>query len=366
MTLNVTDTGVGTVRAGFIGAGFMAAVHSRASRAALAQPVALATSTPQRAVEASAALGIERASRSAAELIGDPDIDVVHICTPNATHAEYASAAIEADKHVICEKPLATSVEDASALARAARQQGVVAAVPFVYRYHPIVREARARVERGDLGRLLTLNCSYLQDWLQSVDDVDWRVDPAIGGPSRAFADIGSHLCDLLEFVTGDRIARLSARTTTVHPHRRDQVVETEDVAALLVEMESGAIGTALVSQVAPGRKNSLVLEIAGADESMRFDQEQPESLWIGSREGGRVIMRDPATASPDSARLSSVPAGHPMGYQDAFNAFAADVYAAIGGAHPEGLPTFDDGLRTVQITDAVLRSAASGEWAEV
>jgi predicted dehydrogenase len=290
----------------------------------------------------------------------------VHICTPNTTHADFAARAIKAGKHVVCEKPLATSAAEAEELAQAARRHGVIGAVPFVYRYHPMVREARARIAAGDLGRLLTLNCSYLQDWLLEVSDTDWRVDESLGGPSRAFADIGSHLCDLIEFVTGERIARLTARTRTVHSTRNSRPVNTEDVAALLIETTSGAIGTALISQVAPGRKNALVLELSGASESMRFEQEQPEHLWVGRRDESRIVVRDPSTASPASARLSRVPAGHPMGYQDAFNAFMADVYGAIRGEKPDGLPTFDDGARAARLTEAVLRSAESGDWVEV
>jgi predicted dehydrogenase len=364
MTTDVTRASE-PLTAGFIGGGFMASVHSRSVRAARGRLAGIATSSLAKAEIVARDLGFDRAYADPAELIGA--VDLVHVVTPNGTHADFARAALAARRHVICEKPLATTTEDARALAEAADAAGVLAAVPFVYRYHPMVREARARVARGDAGRLLTIHGSYLQDWLLSEDDDDWRVDTRLGGPSRAFADIGSHLCDLVEFVTGDRITRLVATKSTAIPARalhRD--VLTEDAVAVVVQTSSGAIGTLLVSQVAPGRKNRLAIEIAGSVESIAFDQEQPETLWLGRRAGSQLLMRETGSLSPDAARLSILPAGHALGYQDAFNAFMADAYAVAAGAEREGLPTFADGLRAAVLTDAVLESSATGQWIEV
>lgn len=345
----------------------MARVHRTAARDAGGELRAIATRSPSGGRQAADELGVGRAESDAAALLAAQDIDVVHICTPNATHADLALGALEAGKHVICEKPLATSAADARRLAELAASRGRVAAVPFVYRYHPMVREARARVAQGDLGALLTLDCSYLQDWMLFSTDDDWRVRSASGGASRAFADIGSHLCDLIEFVIGERIRSLSARSRRVFAERAGRAVDTEDIVAILVETESGALGTLLVSQMAAGRKNALTLELHGSRQSLRFEQERPEELWIGMRDESRLLLRDPATAAPDSARLQRVPSGHAMGYQDAFNGFIADVYAAIDGEHPDGLPTFDDGYRSAVLTEAVLASAgADGRWTEV
>jgi predicted dehydrogenase len=356
-----------TIRAGFVGGGFMAAVHSRAARAARAELVGGTSSSVSRARDAADRLGLETAFDTVDSLVADPDIDVVHVCTPNSTHAAIARAALEAGKHVICEKPLATNAADAAALVALAAERGLVAAVPFVYRFHPMAREARARVAAGETGRLLSVQGAYLQDWLAASDDDDWRVDAALGGPSRAFADIGSHLVDLVEFVAGERIVRLNAKTSTVYRERATNAdIATEDLVAVVVELGSGALGTLLVSQVAPGRKNALSIEISGTNATVRFEQERPEQLWVGRVGGSTLVDRDPARLAPDAARLSLVPAGHPMGYQDAFNAFVADAYAAIGGAAPDGLPRFDDGLRAVRVTEAVLASAASGAWVEV
>ncbi|MBW8800121.1 MAG: Gfo/Idh/MocA family oxidoreductase [Streptomyces sp.] len=352
------------LRAGFIGGGFMAAVHTRASRAARGHVTALASSTPERGEQAARALGAERAEPDAHRLTTAGDLDIIHVCSPNHLHTEHTLAALAAGAHVICEKPLATTAADAERLVHGAREAGRVAAVPFVYRYHPMARQARSLVAEGRLGTVLTLDAAYLQDWLLGPDDTNWRADPQAGGASRAFADIGSHLCDLVEFVSGQRIHRLAARTRTVFSERGGTEVTNEDTAALLVELGNGALGTLLVSQLAPGRKNSLTLELHGTRQSVRFEQERPEELWIGSRDGSRLLLRDPATAAPDSARVSVLPPGHALGYQDAFTAFVTDVYDAVQGGHPEGMPTFADGLRAARLTEAVLASAADhGTW---
>ncbi|WP_431807412.1 Gfo/Idh/MocA family protein [Microbacterium paraoxydans] len=367
MTTDVTDTGLGTIRAGILGGGFMARVHRAAARDAGGELRAVATRSAAGGRDAAQALGADRAEADADALLDAADIDVVHICTPNATHADLARRALRAGKHVICEKPLATTAADARELADAADAAGVIGAVPFIYRYHPMVREARARIARGEAGELLTLDCSYLQDWMLLPGDDDWRVRSDAGGASRAFADIGSHLCDLIEFVTGERIRALSARTRRVFAERGGRAVDTEDIVAVLIETAGGALGTLLISQMAPGRKNALTLELHGSRQSLRFEQERPEELWVGMRDESRLLLRDPATAAADAARLQRVPAGHAMGYQDAFNGFVSDVYAAIGGARPDGLPTFADGHRSAVLTEAVLDSAAhDGRWVEV
>jgi predicted dehydrogenase len=362
-----TTTAPSRLRAGFVGAGFMAEVHSRAARAAGAEIAGIASSSPASAARAKDRLGIEQAYGSVQDLIEDDAIDVIHVCTPNATHVALAEAALKAGKHVVCEKPLATNVQDAAHLVELAATAGTVATVPFVYRFHPMVREARERIASGQTGRISTIQGSYLQDWLLSQDDDNWRVDAGLGGPSRAFADIGSHLCDLIEFVTNDRITRVGALSRTLFSGRANHAdVQTEDLVTAVFETRNGAVGNLLVSQVAPGRKNRLMIEISGSESTVQFDQEAPETLWLGKRAGSQLLVRDPDALSPDAARLSVLPAGHPQGYQDAFNGFVADTYAAIGGEGPEGLPTFQDGLRAAVLTQSILESINSGHWTEV
>ncbi|WP_420111411.1 Gfo/Idh/MocA family protein [Pseudactinotalea sp.] len=360
----LTGAGLGV---GVVGGGFMAQMHSRSARLAGARLVGLSSSTPERAAEAAQRLGFERGYGSLEELLADESIDVVHVCTPNALHAEQAAAVIASGRDVVCEKPLATTVADATALTEQAATASVTGTVPFVYRFHPLVREARERVARGETGRLLTVTASYLQDWLLTSEDDNWRVDADLGGASRAFADIGSHLVDLVEFVTGDRISRIATRTRTFVTDRAEHArVTNEDAAAAVVETASGAVGTLLVSQVAPGRKNRLHLEIAGSTESLAFDQEHPETLWLGRREGSVLLPRDEGQNSEAANRYSVAPSGHPQGYPEAFASFVADSYAAGRGASIDGLPTFEDGLRAAVVTDAVLRAAASDGWVDL
>src|ERR687896_349211 len=200
------------LRAGIIGAGFIGAVHARSARLAGARVAGVATSSPERSRQAAERLGAEQAYDTPHELATADGIDVVHICTPNNVHAELAALALEHGKHVVCEKPLAIGAAQADRLVEAAAAAGRVATVPFVYRFHPVVREARARIAAGALGPVRLIHGGYLQDWLSTAEDDNWRVDPQLGGPSRAFADIGSHWCDLVEFITGDRIAAICAQ----------------------------------------------------------------------------------------------------------------------------------------------------------
>jgi predicted dehydrogenase len=359
------------VRAGIIGAGFIGGVHAHAVRAAGGVISRVTDRDASAAAAAAERFGARGSAASAEELIAADDVDVVHVCTPNHTHADLARRALAAGKSVICEKPLATSVADAEDLVLAADSSEGVAAVPFVYRYYPTVREVRSRIGSGEAGNIWLLHGSYLQDWLASSAETNWRVDPALGGGSRAFGDIGVHWCDLMEFATGHRITRLTARMATAFAKRTSggevETVGTEDGATMMFETDRGATGSVVVSQVSPGRKNRLWFSFDGTEASYTFDHELPDSLWIGGRRENRLVPRGPDTLSSSCGqRLSRLPAGHPQGYQDCFNAFVADVYGAMSGEHPQGLPTFADGLRAARITQAVVDSAKSQSWVEV
>lgn len=349
----------------------MGSVHAHAVRAAGGEVIAVAGSSHASAEAAVSALGARTAAESPEALIAREDVDVIHICTPNATHADLARKAIAAGKPVVCEKPLATSVEDARELTGLAERAGVVTGVPFVYRFYPAVREARDRILRGDAGRLWLLHGSYLQDWLAGAEATNWRVDSKLGGASRAFGDIGVHWCDLMEFTTGHRITRLVAKTSRAYDQRetggRVSSVATEDGATLLFETDKGATGSLVVSQVSPGRKNRLWFSFDGTEASFSFNQERPDTLHVGTTASSSEIAVGPQTlTTPGGRRYAKLPPGHPQGYQDSFNAFVADVYAAVHGQEPDGLPTFRDGLRAALITDAVVTSAAQQTWVDV
>jgi predicted dehydrogenase len=374
----------GPMRSAIIGGGMIANVHHRAIAAAGGVTVGVLGSSPARSAIVAAQWGT-KSYASFADLLSD-EVDVVHICTPNATHAAYAFGAIEAGMHVVCEKPIATSYADASRMASLASRKGVVATVPFVYRYHPVIHELRERRLAGEFGKWLALHGSYLQDWMLDPTTGNWRVNAADGGGSRAFGDIGSHWCDLVEFVSGAKFERLVASTKVAVPtrpaHSKESFrladvhehgepgelleVTTEDIAAVILQTTSGAIGNVVVSQVAGGRRNRLWFELDGERESAVFDQENPETAWLGSPASVTRIARGAGPMSPQQARLSFLPGGHVQGYQDCFNAFVADTFAAIRGDVVAGLPTFADGLRAAHITHAVLESAATGQWVEI
>ncbi|MFT4042333.1 MAG: Gfo/Idh/MocA family oxidoreductase [Gordonia sp. (in: high G+C Gram-positive bacteria)] len=370
------------LRVAIIGTGMIAATHIRAARDAGGTVLGVLGSTPERSAAAAADLRVP---------VGYPDLDallaehpdVVHICTPNDTHVSYALAVIGAGVHVVVEKPISVDLPGAQRLATAVAAAGVVATVPYVYRYHPIVREIRARRIAGELGEVALIHGSYLQDWLISPDASTWRIDPDRGGPSRAFADIGTHWCDLAEFVSGEQFTEVTAATTITYPTRpagslasfataagnlAERVpVRTEDTASALLRTRRGITASTVISQVSGGRKNRLWLEIDGTAGSAVFDQEHPEVAWFGTDTGTTLAHRGEGNVSADQARLNRVPAGHSQGWTDAFAGFVADTYTAVAtGTIPDGLPTVTDGLRSVQIIDAVLSSAATGSWTPI
>lgn len=370
--------------AAIVGAGFIGGVHARSARLAGAQIVTVGASSAERSKIAAEELGALRPLAKFADLLAADDVDVVHICTPNFLHVEQVRAVLEAGKDVVCEKPLATSAADAAALAALARDADRVGTVPFVYRFYATVRQARALVADGAIGPLRLLHGSYLQDWMSNEDDWSWRVDPRLAGPSRAVADIGSHWCDLVEFVSGHRITRLNARLHTAIEERTTsgdraafssaaddaprerRRVSSEDIGLLTFETDRGAVGSTVISQVSPGRKNRLWFELDGSEASIAFDQERPEELWLGARQGNRLSSRDGDHMAAEAARYSTLPPGHPLGYHDAFELFIRDTYARIDGRAVEGLPTFDDGARAATIVGAALASSETGQWVDV
>jgi predicted dehydrogenase len=360
-------------------------VHRRAAMLAGAQILGVMASTPERSRQVAEDWGVEQAYGSIDE-VAYSKAEIVHICTPNASHVPYAVALMQAGKHVLCEKPLGVSLEDARRAAQIADDTGVINTIPFAYRFHPMTREMRARVQTEEFGAINLMHGSYLQDWLLNPRATSWRVDPKAGGPSRAFGDIGSHWCDLVEWVTGDRIARLVATTSITIKQRPAATaatfsaadtdaplvdVETEDTALIMFRTANDIAGSAVISQLSAGRKNRLWVEVDGMHQSAAFDQEQAEQLWIGSETGAQLLVRDPNQGSAEQRRLSSLPAGHAQGYAQCFENYVADSYAAVNafagrGEVPDGLPTFADGARAAEICDAMLRSASSGEWVSV
>jgi predicted dehydrogenase len=364
-----------------LGTGMAGRVHALAARSLGARLIGVLSSNPARSDAAATMFGAERGFAHAADLIAHPAVEVVHICTPNTLHLPYAEMALAAGKHVICEKPLATTSADAARLATLARDSGLAAAVCFTYRFQSMAQEARGRVQRGDLGPVRLVHGTYLQDWLLYETDGNWRTSSATNGPSRAFADIGSHWCDLAEWMTGHRITDLAAITTTVHAERArpfpaasraeaegsDLVgVDTEDAAFVVFRATEGVVGSLAVSQVSPGRKNKLWIEVDGARSSVVFDQENSEWLWVGSRPANETIARDGAGPWGHFPHSSSLPPGHARGLVECFAELFSNVYGFAREGSTAEFPTFEDGLRSAVVTEAVLRSAGEQRWVKV
>jgi predicted dehydrogenase len=384
----VVDVTAPLVRAALIGAGFVGPHHVDAiRRTGYAEVVALAGTDPTRAAAKAASLGVPRSTGTAEELLTDPDIDVVHICTPNATHVAMAGAAMQAGKHVVIEKPIATDTEGAERLVAIQRMTARHAMVAFTYRGYPMVQRARELVATGDLGALRLAHGAYLQDWLADPTDWNWRVEPEAGGASRAVADIGTHWFDTVEHVTGERVEAVFADLATFIPIRQRPrggveafgkasgetlaiSITSEDAATILVRFASGARGSCVISQVSPGNKNAFSFEIAGERQSLAWEQERPERLMIRSREATTTLARSPG--SWPGPGIPPLPSGHPEGWSDALRDLFRPFYAAIaaGSEDPEAghtevapYPTIEAGARAIRFVDAVLRSSREERW---
>jgi predicted dehydrogenase len=378
---------------GLVGPGFVAAHHIDAvRRLGFADVVAIADVTDTDARRRADALGVAKAYGSVEALVADPDVHVVHNTTPNHLHARVIRAAIAAGKHVISEKPLAMSASEARDLWTLATKAGVVHAVTFNYRGNPLVQQAREMVAAGEVGRPHFVHGAYLQDWLLKPTDFTWRLEPEKGGASSAFADIGSHWCDLAQHVTGQRIVEVLADLTTVHQTRYRPAasrqafasdagaaaepyrVTSEDLATILVRFDGGAKGAVTIGQVCAGHKNDLWLEVNGSTASLKWRQEQQNELWIGRRDAANTVLaKDPSLLSPGAARYAHLPGGHQEAWADAFGNVIRDIYGFIadgrcpGDPRPPAFATFEDGYRVACLVDAVLDShKAGGAWARV
>lgn len=373
------------IRLGMVGGGqgaFIGAVHRMAARLddQFTLVAGALSSDPARAAASAAELGIA-ADRSYAsfEVMAEaeaarPDgIEAVAIVTPNHLHAAPAIAFLKAGIHVICDKPLTSTLEEARALAEAARSSDRLFILTHNYTGHPMVRQARAMVAQGLLGEIRVVQAEYVQDWLtQDLEtsgqkQASWRTDPARSGAGGAVGDIGTHAFNLLSFVTGLRTQSLCAQLSHFVPGRR-----LDDDVQILLRFDGGARGMLWASQVAPGNENGLRLRIYGSKGGLEWAQEEPNHLWFTPfGEPKRLLTRAGAGAGPEAARVSRIPAGHPEGYLEAFATIYAEAARAIRAAQrgettPAEVhyPTIADGLAGMDfITAAVTSSAAGGTW---
>jgi len=380
-------TSVSQLRAGIIGTGFIGPVHLEALRRLGVRVMALCD-LPERVRAAADRFGIPEAFGDYRQLLRSPAVDVVHIASPNRLHCPMALAALQAGKHVICEKPLAMNTRETARIVRQARAGGTVFAVNYNARFYPAVLQLRQMVARGELGRIIHVNGSYMQDWLFKETDYNWRLLPAEGGRLRAVADIGTHWMDTVSFILGARITAVFADLHTWHRRRKRPLgevqtfaredarvkyssypVKTEDFASVLLVFANGAQGNLGVSQVAAGRKNCLRFEIYGSKKSAWWCSEEPETLRFGQRDGpNEVAVRATPAFGDGAAGFMDYPPGHVEGFPDTFKMLFRSVYGAIAaGSRSQPLfATAEDGHQEVAVCEAVLRSHRTRRWVTV
>jgi len=376
------------IRTAIFGTGFMGRVHLEAARRVeFVEVAAIAGRNADATQRLGAGFSVNTIATDYRDVLRDPAIDAVHICTPNAQHFAMTKDALQAGKHVLCEKPLATSVEEGEELVALAAKHGVRNCVCHNLRFYPMVQQMRRMREAGDLGVILVVQGTYFQDWLLYETDWNWRVDAKAGGPSRCMADIGSHWMDLTGHVAGQRIVSVMADLKTFIPVRQQPVgpvetfasersgattartITTEDAATILLRYENGALGTVMISQISAGRRNTLQFEIDGSTAAASWQSERPDELWIGHRgRPNELLPRDPALLNADGRAAAGLPAGHNEGFADTFKALYRAVYRAVAGngASETDYPTFADGHDSMLVCEAVARSARQGAWVSV
>jgi predicted dehydrogenase len=371
-----------------IGTGFMGRVHLEAlRRVENVDVVEIAATSADKAKEAAAGFNVLNATGDWQDVLRDPSIDAVHITTPNVSHFPIAKAALEAGKHVLCEKPLAMSVAEAQALTDLAASKKLRGGLNHNLRYYPMVQQMRRMREAGDFGDILVVQGTYSQDWMLYETDWNWRVDPKVSGPSRVMADIGSHFFDMAEHVTGLKVTEVCSDLQIFWPTRKqpqsggesfsgklgasgatvDTPIVTEDFGATLFRM-GRARGTMTASQVSAGRKNGLVLEIYGTKGGASWRQECPEELWLGHRDTpNQILLKDPSLLDEKARSFADYPGGHAEGYPDTFKQLFRRFYASIADASlTPDYPVLADGLRQMKILDAELASHKSRAWVNV
>jgi predicted dehydrogenase len=375
------------------GTGFIGAVHVEALHRLGIRVKGILGSSPGKSEIAAQQLGLAKAYVSYEELLSDPEVEVVHITTPNRWHREMVIGALDAGKHVVCEKPLATnSMETAELVERATKSPRLLTAVNYNVRFYPLALQARQLIQQGAIGRVLSVRGAYIQDWLLKETDWNWRLLPEEGGELRAIGDIGTHWMDLILFLTGLQIDSVFADLSTMIPVRqRPKVVRatfegkkansevaeiepfkitTEDWGSVLFRFSNGARGSMCVSQVTAGRKNKITFEIAGSEGSLAWDSEHPNDLWLGHRDkANELLIRDPSLLDPSIRTFASYPGGHNEGFPDTFKQLYRAIYECLAEkdfSRPKLFAGFDDGHQELLLCEAILRSHREEAWRPV
>ncbi len=379
-----------TIGVGIVGTGFIGPAHLEGLVRNGIHVRGLVESSPELAASKAIELGIERAYPDFESMLADPEIDVVHLATPNFLHYPQAKAALLAGKHVVCEKPLALTAAQSAELVQLAAEKKLVNAVNFNIRMYPMAQQARSMIQNGEIGDVFIVQGSYLQDWLLLATDWNWRLESDLGGTLRAVGDIGSHWLDLMTFITGLKIKEVYADFKTFHTIRKkptravetftskllrsedyvDTPIKTEDYATILLHFENGVHGVLTVAQVCSGRKNRIFFEINGSKSSLAWDGERPNELWIGHRDApNQVLIKDPALLSTQARATASYPGGHAEGFPDTFKQMQKKIYDYILSgdmSRTPDFPTFADGHYEMVLCEAIERSAREKTWVTI
>lgn len=373
------------LKVGLIGIGYIGTAHITAiRRCGNAVLHAVADTNKQLLEQKQEQLGLDRVYDNVEELLADPEIDVIHNCTPNHMHLELNKRIIQSGKHIFSEKPVAASAaESAELLEVLDSYPDIVAGVNHNYRMNVMVQDMKHRIENGEIGKPRLVYGSYLLDWLLYDTDYDWRLEKRFAGASRAIADIGTHWMDTAQTVTGARITQVFANLETMLPVRKRPVknsntgevtyeeydIDTEDYGAVFVRFDNGAFGTFHVSQISPGKKCHLDLTVDGENSSLYWNQEEADRLWVGHRgKGNEYIFRDPKMVAPEAKQYTYMPAGHPEGWNDAvynnINAFYKYILEGKKlGKDISDFATFAQCHYLNRLTEAILTSNKEKRW---
>jgi predicted dehydrogenase len=377
------------IKTAIIGTGFMGKVHAEnVRRLGNVEIAAVAASSDDKARQFGQSIGVERTTGDYRTLLADPEIDAVHILTPNALHYPMCKAAIAAGKHVLCEKPFTMTAAEAKELVDLAAGAKIVNAIQHNLRYYPVVQQIRRMIEAGDLGEVLIVQGTYSQDWLLYETDWNWRIESKANGALRAMGDIGSHWMDMIQHLTGQRITALCADLATffktrkrpkgsietfagktLNPEDYQPVdIDTEDYGAVMLHLGNRARGAFTVSQMSAGRKNMFTFDIYGTKAGVSWNQERPDELWIGHRNTpNSVIVKDGSLLYPKAAAYADLPGGHSEGYDDTHKQVFKHFYARVADpSAPVDYPTFEDGLLGMQLLEKVLESSKKNGWVKV
>jgi predicted dehydrogenase len=380
------------IKVGIIGMGFIGGTHIDAlRRIGSVEIIAVSDVNEGLARNKAEQYGIEKCYADFDDLIADPEIQVVHDCTPNHMHFAINEQIIRAGKHIFSEKPLTkTAAESEKLLGILKEYPDRIAGVNFCYRMTSLVQDMKHKIQAGDLGKIFLVHGSYLQDWLLYDTDYNWRVEPEFAGNSRAVGDIGSHWMDLAQVLLGSRIVSVCADMVTAHPVRKKPLSEvktfavntdveyeeinigTEDYAGVLLKFENGVTGNFLVSQISAGRKCRLDIEVDGEKGAFYWNQETSDHMWKGNRDrNNEIVYRDPNLMDPEVRDYSYMPAGHPEGWNDAlrntFNAFYKFIQDGKKlGKDTCDFATFEDGNYIMRLTEAILKSNTEKCWIDL